>query len=111
MGMPRGMISSALHEGLADLHTAMMLGYEDVFRGLFLDPEDMERSARYLKNELKLEIDDGKGGHFDGQILSGSMWDFGELTSMELMAELMHYTRFGTPDGNHSDDNGRAFTQ
>jgi len=73
MGMPDGMISGALHEGLADLHIAMMLGYEDVFRGDFKNQSDYETSGRYLKNTLKLGIDDGKGSHYDGQILSGAM--------------------------------------
>jgi hypothetical protein len=33
------MISDALHEGLADLHSAIMVGYSDVFRGAFDSPE------------------------------------------------------------------------
>jgi hypothetical protein len=111
MGRQQGMISGALHEGLADLHTAMMLGYEDVFRGYFLDSATNANAGRHLKNTLKLDIDDIGQVHFDGQIISGAMWDFGELTSFDLMAELMHYTRYATPDAENRDDNGTAFTQ
>ncbi|MCL2038932.1 MAG: T9SS type A sorting domain-containing protein [Bacteroidetes bacterium] len=106
MGMQR-MVSGAMHEGLADVHSAMMLRYQDVFRGEFADNSLEAGNARYLKNELKLEEDETGAVHFDGQILSGAMWDFGELTSLDLMSEYMHYTRFATPDG---ESNGTAFT-
>jgi hypothetical protein len=36
------------------------------------------------------------------------MWDFSEMTSLDVMAELMHFTRYAAPDGY---DNHTAFTQ
>lgn len=97
----------ALHEGLADIHSAIMLGYPDVFRGI--SPDKKHDNERNLKNTLKLGIDNKIGGdpHFNGQILSGALWDFAEFTSIDKMAELMHYTRYALPDG---VDDGTAFT-
>ena len=102
-----GMQNLALHEGLADIHSALMLGYSDVFRGT--SPDKKYDKIRDVKNTLKLGIDNIIGGdpHFNGQILSGALWDFAELTSIDKMTELMHFTRYALPDG---VDDGTAFT-
>ncbi len=92
------MFDMALHEGLADVHSAIMLGYSDVFRGLKTDGTS-HPSERNLKNTLKLGIDDTGEGHFDGQILSGAMWDLADMITMDTVAKLMHFTRFAIPDG------------
>ncbi|NLJ14151.1 MAG: T9SS type A sorting domain-containing protein, partial [Ignavibacteria bacterium] len=105
-GAVNGMQNATLQEGLADIHSAIMLGYPDVFRGA--SPNKEYDNERNLKNTLKLGIDNKTGvPHFNGQILSGALWDFAELTSMDKMAELMHFTRYALPDG---VDDGTALT-
>jgi hypothetical protein len=107
MGSPNGMTNGALHEGTADVHSAIMLGYPDVFRGEYSN-DSIAPHARFLKNDMKLDIEITNEGHYDGQIIAGAFWDLSELTSLDLMAELFHYARFGTPDG---ESNAKAFTQ
>ena len=84
-----GMINGALNEGTADVHAAYLRNSSE----MDYMPD------RTLENNLKLGVNEQNQVHADGRIFSGAMWDFKKLTSLELMGELMHYTRFATPDG------------
>ncbi len=101
LGQREGMINGAANEGIADITAALMVDDSRVGYGAYTaDPNIIIRNC---KNEYKYPDDIIGESHHDSQILSGALWDLRELTDLETVRNLAHFTRYGLPDDAEND--------
>lgn len=101
LGQREGMINGAANEGIADITAALMVDDPRVGYGAFTaDPNQIIRNC---KNTFKYPQDIIGESHHDGQILSGAFWDLRELTDLETVRNLAHFSRYGLPDDADND--------
>jgi hypothetical protein len=93
-GAPFGMMSGALHEGLADVNAAMIRDNPVIGDGFF-GPGTMIRTT---DNTRRWPHDDAGDGHITGLIVGGAMWDLREAIGLTPAARLAHFAKYGTPD-------------
>jgi hypothetical protein len=103
-GAPFGLLSSTLHEALADITSCLMLDEPQFALGWF-GPGTFTRNLDNVNHFPESLVGQQ---HTDGLILGGSFWDLRELTSPEIAYELAHFAKYGTPD---DADLGTAFAE
>ncbi|MDQ1267260.1 MAG: type sorting protein, partial [Bacteroidota bacterium] len=96
LGKKDGMVNSSCHEATADLFSGLVLDDPRMGKGAFKNYPDS--IMRNLKNNLKYPTDLQSDSHYNGQILSGAFWDLKEVTSLEYVTKLSHFTKYGLPD-------------
>lgn len=99
-GAPFGMTNGALHEGLADVLSAMIEDTPEIGRGFF----GAGTHLRNVDNTNHWPEDDG-GSHFAGQMIGGALWDLRQSAGLATAASLSHFAKYGLPD---DADNGEA---
>ena len=101
LGQREGMINGAANEGIADITAALMVDDPRVGYGAFT--ADPNRIIRNCKNNFKYPDDIIGESHHDGQIIAGAFWDLRELTDLETVRNLAHFSRYGLPDDEEND--------
>ena len=89
-----GMWNGALHEGLADVLSAMVQDNPVMGKGFF----GPGTSLRTLDNTLRWPEDGSPDGHISGLILGGAVWDLRQSTGLATAARLSHLAKYGIPD-------------
>ncbi len=95
-GRENGMINASCNEGTADLMSALILDEPLMGRGVWASNEF--RYMRKLDNTVIYPDSMTGESHYDGQALSGAFWDIRKETSIEYVANLSHFAKYGTPD-------------
>ena len=99
-GSPFGMNNGALHEGLADVYSAMIEDSPLIGRGFF----GAGTHLRNVDNANRWPQDDG-AVHFAGLMIGGAFWDLREAIGLATTERLAHFAKYGIPD---DPDNGEA---
>lgn len=96
----------ACHEALADINSALLL--DNSIIGYGTRTQDTSKYIRNVKNNCIYPDSTIGESHHDSRIMSGAFWDLREMTSIDYVAHLTHYARYGLPD---DPDTGVAFTE
>lgn len=89
-----GMLSGALHEGLADVNAAMIRDNPVIGDGFF-GPGTMIRT---IDNARRWPHDAAGDGHITGLIVGGAVWDLRENIGLGAATDLAHFAKYGMPD-------------
>ena len=93
-GVTFGMLSGALHEGLADVNAAFIRDDPAIGNGFF-GPGTMIRT---IDNTRTYPRDVSGDGHVTGLIVAGAMWDLRQSIGLAAATHLAHFAKYGVPD-------------
>lgn len=103
-GVAAGMVNGALHEGLADVNSGMILDRSQIGIGFF----GANTVLRDMNNTNKYPDDIVNQVHTDGLIIGGAVWDMRLGIGIQQARLISHFARHGKPDDTNT---GLAFTK
>ena len=99
------MLSSALHEGTADVLAAMIRNDPIIANGLHGPGTFLRR----IDVANRWPEDRNADGHSTGLILASAFWDLSRAVGVDLAVRLYHFAKYGLPDD--PDDPGVAMSE
>jgi hypothetical protein len=104
LGNTSGMINTALHEGLADGFSAMILDRPEMGVGFWGTGTTLRNN-----NNTKKYPDDIVGEeHADGEIMAGAIWEMRKSLPLSVVEHDVHYAKRGLPDDANT---GKAYVK
>ncbi len=104
LGKTSGMTNTALHEGLADANSAMILDRSQMGVGFW----GAGTILRDNNNTRKYPDDITGESHNDGEILAGAIWEMRKSLPLSVCEHLVHYAKRGLPDDSNT---GKAYVK
>lgn len=103
-GVGFGMLNDALHEGMADVFSALLTDDPAIGSGV-MGPGT---SWRTLANGWRWPEDASGDPHDTGLIIGGAFWDLRQSLGLPLATQLSHFSKYGTAD---DPDDGIAMSE
>jgi hypothetical protein len=103
-GVGFGMVNDALHEGTADVFSALLMDEPTIGSGV-MGPGT---SWRTLANVWRWPEDQSGDPHDTGLIIGGAFWDLRQSLGLSLATQLSHFAKYGGPD---DPDDGIAMSE
>ncbi|RMG69260.1 MAG: T9SS C-terminal target domain-containing protein [Calditrichaeota bacterium] len=104
LGSTFGMVNAAVHEGTADVLSAMIEDDPRIGRGFFGPGTHL----RNVQNTNRYPDDVSGDPHITGLILAGAFWDIRLSTDLATARYLSHFAKHGLPD---DPNDGIAFSE